>query len=84
MRKIVVLGAKGMLGHELLKAIPDDHQITAWDIDDLDICDLDATIETQLAAMKEFLTEQPLFLPVPEIDPADWQQRSPDVVPPEV
>lgn len=44
---------------------------------------VDATIETQLAAMKEFLTEQPLFLPFPEIDPSDWQQRPPDEVPPE-
>lgn len=44
---------------------------------------VDATIETQLAAMKEFLTEQPLFLPVPDIDPADWQPRPPDEVPPE-
>lgn len=43
---------------------------------------VDATIETQLAAMKEFLTEQPLFLPVPDIDPVDWQPRPPDEVPP--
>lgn len=44
---------------------------------------VDATIETQLAAMKEFLTEQPLFLPFPEIDPADRQQPPPDEAFPE-
>jgi len=44
MRKIVVLGAKGMLGHELLKAFAGVHQVTALDIDELDIFDLDATI----------------------------------------
>jgi len=33
------------------------------------LCTVDASIETQLAGMKEFLTEQPLFVPVADIDP---------------
>jgi flagellar assembly protein FliH len=33
-------------------------------------CRVDATIETQLASMREFLANQPIFLPVPEIDAA--------------
>jgi dTDP-4-dehydrorhamnose reductase len=43
MRKIVVLGAKGMLGHELLRSLSGVHKVTGLDIDELDIFDLDAT-----------------------------------------
>lgn len=46
MRKIVVLGAKGMLGHELLRSLSGVHQVTGLDIDELDIFDLDATTGT--------------------------------------
>ena len=31
-------------------------------------CTVDATIETQLASMKEFLADQPIFLPVSDIN----------------
>jgi flagellar assembly protein FliH len=34
------------------------------------VCTVDASIETQLASMKEFLADQPIFIPVPEIDKA--------------
>jgi dTDP-4-dehydrorhamnose reductase len=46
MRKIAVLGAKGMLGHELLKSFNGVHQVIALDIEELDVFDLDATIGT--------------------------------------
>jgi flagellar assembly protein FliH len=44
---------------------------------------VDATIETQLAAMKEFLTEQPLFLPFPEFDESEPQAPPANEAPPE-
>jgi len=46
MRRIAVLGAKGMLGHELLRAFDGQGQVTALDIDEMDITDVDATVST--------------------------------------
>lgn len=42
--KILILGAKGMLGHELQKAFSDENKydITLWDREELDITDRDA------------------------------------------
>ncbi len=46
MQKILILGAKGMLGQELVKLYqksqkqnPDKYEVVAWDIDDIDVRD---------------------------------------------
>ena len=35
--KILILGAKGMLGHDLQAEFEKDHQVTGWGIDEIDI-----------------------------------------------
>lgn len=42
--KILLTGAKGQLGVDLLSALGQDHSVTAWDVDELDITDLDAVV----------------------------------------
>jgi dTDP-4-dehydrorhamnose reductase len=41
---IAVIGAKGMLGSELCQVLGQQHQITAWDIDEIDITDQSRTL----------------------------------------
>lgn len=43
--KIVVIGAKGMLGSELCRVLGDRHDILAWDIDEIDITDRTRTLD---------------------------------------
>ena len=35
--KIVVIGAKGMLGSELARVLVCEHDVTAWDVDEIDV-----------------------------------------------
>jgi len=46
-QKIIVIGAKGMLGQDLVKAYKEDesNEIYAWDLEDLDITDREAVFE---------------------------------------
>jgi len=37
--KVLVIGAKGMLGSELARSLACDHDVTGWDIDEIDITD---------------------------------------------
>ncbi|UCC66715.1 MAG: dTDP-4-dehydrorhamnose reductase [Deltaproteobacteria bacterium] len=46
MRRILVLGAKGMLGHDLLKALGETYEVVGLDIEDLDITRQEATRNT--------------------------------------
>lgn len=39
---IVIIGAKGMLGHALIEVFSEEHEIFAWDREELDITDADA------------------------------------------
>jgi dTDP-4-dehydrorhamnose reductase len=42
--KIVVIGAKGMLGSELTRVLAREHEVIAWDIDEIDITDRAGTL----------------------------------------
>jgi dTDP-4-dehydrorhamnose reductase len=44
--RILVTGSKGMLGHDLVRVLSTQHQVIATDIDDLDITNLDQTIDS--------------------------------------
>ncbi|HIP49913.1 MAG TPA: NAD-dependent epimerase/dehydratase family protein, partial [Candidatus Pacebacteria bacterium] len=39
MQKVLILGSKGMLGQELVRAFSDDekYRVVAWDRDDVDV-----------------------------------------------
>ncbi len=43
--KVAIIGAKGMLGRDLCRALGNRHQILAWDIDEIDITDRPTTLE---------------------------------------
>lgn len=53
--KILILGAKGMLGQELIKAFSDMGEITAWDREDVDITRADETSGKITAFMPDIL-----------------------------
>ena len=42
--KIVVIGAKGMLGSELARVLAHEHDVTAWDVDEINITDRAGTL----------------------------------------
>ena len=42
--KIVVIGAKGMLGSELARVLVCEHDVTAWDVDEIDVTDRAVTL----------------------------------------
>ena len=42
--KIVVIGAKGMLGSELARVLACEHDVTAWDVDEINITDRAGTL----------------------------------------
>ena len=42
---ILLMGAKGQLGIDLTSALSHDHAVTPWDVDELDITDLNAVIK---------------------------------------
>lgn len=39
MSKVLILGAKGMLGQELVRVFAGTHEVVAWDVSDIDIAD---------------------------------------------
>ena len=43
--RIVVIGAKGMLGRELCRVLGTQHHVLAWDLDEIDISDRPTTLE---------------------------------------
>ncbi len=52
MMKLLILGAKGMLGHELAAAFPaPDYELTLWDREEMDITDA-ADVERKVAALR--------------------------------
>lgn len=52
MRKVLILGAKGMLGQELVRVYTEDdgYQVTSWDIEDVDITDF-ASVEQKVRGL---------------------------------
>jgi dTDP-4-dehydrorhamnose reductase len=53
--KILLMGAKGQLGVDLTSALISGHDVTAWDVDELDITDLDAVIEAMRARKPDLI-----------------------------
>lgn len=51
MKKVLILGAKGMLGQELTNVFGNDYEVIAWDRGDLDITDKNQ-IEEKIKALK--------------------------------
>ncbi len=45
MSKVLILGAKGNLGIQLVKIFSEDYEIIAWDRDDVDVTDKDAVMK---------------------------------------
>jgi dTDP-4-dehydrorhamnose reductase len=53
--KIVIVGAKGMLGSELTRVLASEHEVTAWDIDEVDITDRAGTLARVTGAKPDLI-----------------------------
>jgi len=53
--KVLITGAQGMLGRDLCDALSQAHEVVAVDMDDFDITDAAATLDTVLAARPEIV-----------------------------
>jgi len=53
--KILIVGAKGMLGSELAAVLGRSHSVTAWDIEEIDIADRRSTIEKVRTARPDLI-----------------------------
>ena len=60
--KIAVIGAKGMLGRELCRAWETQHDILAWDLDEIDITDRHNTLERLNAERPELVVNAAVFV----------------------
>jgi dTDP-4-dehydrorhamnose reductase len=61
---VLVTGAKGMLGTDVVEALAGDHKVTAQDIDDFDIRDLSATTQAIRKASPEAIIHVAAFTDV--------------------
>lgn len=52
---ILLMGAKGQLGIDLTSALASDHAVTPWDVDELDITDLNAVIKAVRALKPDLI-----------------------------
>jgi hypothetical protein len=53
--KIVVVGAKGVLGSELARVLACEHDVTAWDVDEVDITDRAGTLARVTSAKPDLI-----------------------------
>jgi dTDP-4-dehydrorhamnose reductase len=60
--KIAIIGAKGMLGVEFCRLLASDHQLLAWDIDEIDITDRPRTLELLNAERPELIINSAAFV----------------------
>jgi len=60
--KIAVIGAKGMLGRELVKVLGSRHDLLAWDIDQIDITDRRGTLELLAAERPDLIVNSAVFV----------------------
>lgn len=69
--KIVVIGAKGMLGRELCSTLNHKHEVTAWDIEEIDITDRLMTLQKIIDLKPELILNSAAFVNVDrcETDP---------------
>jgi dTDP-4-dehydrorhamnose reductase len=61
---IAVIGAKGMLGRELCRVLREGHQITAWDIDEIDITDRPGTLQRLTSLRPDLIVNSAAFVDV--------------------
>ena len=61
---IAVIGAKGMLGRELCRVLGAEHQITAWDIEEIDITDRAGTLQRLAELHPELILNSAAFVDV--------------------
>ena len=62
--KIAIIGAKGMLGRELCHVLGADHDILAWDIEEIDITQRAGTIEALSGAQPDLILNSAAFVDV--------------------
>lgn len=69
--KIVVIGAKGMLGRELCNTLSQNHEVIAWDIHEIDITDRSMTLQKLINLKPELIINSAAFVDVDrcETDP---------------
>jgi len=60
--RIAIIGAHGMLGHDLYRVLEHDHELLAWDIDEIDITDRDRTIEALANERPELIVNAAAFV----------------------
>ena len=60
--KVAVIGAQGMLGRELCLILGTQHDIIAWDIEDIDITHRQETIEQLKAARPDLIVNSAVFV----------------------
>jgi dTDP-4-dehydrorhamnose reductase len=70
---IAVIGAKGMLGRELCRVLAAENQITAWDIEEIDITDRAGTLQRLVDLRPELILNSAALVDV------DRCESEPDV-----
>ena len=60
--KVLVVGAKGMLGKELCRVFGADHEVVAWDIDEIDITNRSRTLAAVTAERPELVVNSAVFV----------------------
>ncbi len=60
--KIAVIGAKGMLGQDICRALAGQHQVLAWDIDEIDITDRARTLQLLPAEHPDLIVNSAVYV----------------------
>src|SRR5262245_19709479 len=60
--KIAIIGAKGVLGRELSRVLGAQHNILAWDIEEIDITDRPKTIERLRVERPDLIVNSAVFV----------------------
>jgi dTDP-4-dehydrorhamnose reductase len=60
--KIAIIGARGMLGRDLCRVLKRDHDLLAWDIDEIDITDRAQTIDSLAAESPDSIINAAAFV----------------------
>jgi dTDP-4-dehydrorhamnose reductase len=60
--KIAIIGAKGMLGRELGRVLGTQHDLLAWDIDEIDITDRSRTLAALGAERPDMIVNSAVFV----------------------
>lgn len=60
--KIAIVGAKGMLGRELVRVLDTQHDLLAWDIDEIDITDRPRTLELLRAERPDLIVNSAVYV----------------------